>query len=179
MRATTVDSPEKRSYLTRRARRSKGDHHLCRAVLTPVNPTPPPTTVRVEKKVSNPSADLNKLDPCLKQQGTPPTNWIFPACPLMPSHQAHRPLPYFKKLISYNKPPPSAGHSLSSLLLSFSHTLLTSQSPHISFIMVQSSILGFPRMGVNRDLKKATEACKSPEIESYIAGAPSRFGFNG
>ena len=25
--------------------------------------------------------------------------------------------------------------------------------------MVQSSILGFPRMGVNRDLKKATEAC--------------------
>ncbi len=25
--------------------------------------------------------------------------------------------------------------------------------------MVQSAILGFPRMGVNRDLKKATEAC--------------------
>ena len=28
--------------------------------------------------------------------------------------------------------------------------------------MVQSAILGFPRMGVNRDLKKATEACKLP-----------------
>jgi hypothetical protein len=28
--------------------------------------------------------------------------------------------------------------------------------------MVQSAILGFPRMGVNRDLKKATEACQSP-----------------
>ena len=27
--------------------------------------------------------------------------------------------------------------------------------------MVQSAVLGFPRMGVNRDLKKATEACKS------------------
>jgi hypothetical protein len=27
--------------------------------------------------------------------------------------------------------------------------------------MVQSAILGFPRMGVNRDLKKATEACES------------------
>lgn len=26
--------------------------------------------------------------------------------------------------------------------------------------MVQSAILGFPRMGVNRDLKKATEACQ-------------------
>jgi hypothetical protein len=26
--------------------------------------------------------------------------------------------------------------------------------------MVQSAILGFPRMGVLRDLKKATEACK-------------------
>lgn len=26
--------------------------------------------------------------------------------------------------------------------------------------MVQSAILGFPRMGVNRDLKKATEACE-------------------
>lgn len=34
---------------------------------------------------------------------------------------------------------------------------------HISRVagkMVQSAILGFPRMGVNRDLKKATEACK-------------------
>lgn len=29
--------------------------------------------------------------------------------------------------------------------------------------MVQSAILGFPRMGVNRDLKKATEACKLPK----------------
>lgn len=28
--------------------------------------------------------------------------------------------------------------------------------------MVQSAILGFPRMGVNRDLKKATEACEYP-----------------
>lgn len=27
--------------------------------------------------------------------------------------------------------------------------------------MVQSAILGFPRMGANRDLKKATEACQS------------------
>lgn len=31
-----------------------------------------------------------------------------------------------------------------------------------SAIMVQSAILGFPRMGVNRDLKKATEACECP-----------------
>lgn len=30
--------------------------------------------------------------------------------------------------------------------------------------MVQSAILGFPRMGVNRDLKKATEACECPPI---------------
>jgi hypothetical protein len=30
--------------------------------------------------------------------------------------------------------------------------------------MVQSSILGFPRMGVNRDLKKATEAYWSGKI---------------
>jgi hypothetical protein len=28
--------------------------------------------------------------------------------------------------------------------------------------MVKSAILGFPRMGVNRDLKKATEACTYP-----------------
>lgn len=35
--------------------------------------------------------------------------------------------------------------------------------------MVQSAILGFPRMGVNRDLKKATEACELPASYSIAA----------
>lgn len=35
--------------------------------------------------------------------------------------------------------------------------------------MVQSAILGFPRMGVNRDLKKATEAC---QLFSLVMATP-------
>jgi hypothetical protein len=34
--------------------------------------------------------------------------------------------------------------------------------------MVQSAILGFPRMGVNRDLKKATEACEFNSCENFL-----------
>lgn len=39
--------------------------------------------------------------------------------------------------------------------------------------MVQSAILGFPRMGVNRDLKKATEACRFPS--QYFGSPPPAF----
>ena len=39
--------------------------------------------------------------------------------------------------------------------------------------MVQSAILGFPRQGVNRDLKKATEACKFGNLLCPLEGGES------
>lgn len=56
-------------------------------------------------------------------------------------------------------PPTPANRSIS-----FSHnfpfaSFTSSFTSEPLVIMVQSAILGFPRMGVNRDLKKATEAC--------------------
>lgn len=50
-------------------------------------------------------------------------------------------------------PSSSNPDSLSSVIPSLQFSLTASP------IMVLSAILGFPRMGVNRDLKKATEAC--------------------
>lgn len=55
------------------------------------------------------------------------------------------------------------------LSVSFSYTLAKDSSsfPFLPLLskpiakMVQSAVLGFPRMGVNRDLKKATENCES------------------
>ena len=50
--------------------------------------------------------------------------------------------------------PHSVGLGLDSIVRSSDEIFLRRIST-----MVQSAVLGFPRMGVNRDLKKATEAC--------------------
>jgi hypothetical protein len=54
------------------------------------------------------------------------------------------------------------------ITLSISSSFLTNILHRGSDKMVQSAILGFPRMGVNRDLKKATEACKCPRRLSCL-----------
>lgn len=61
-----------------------------------------------------------------------------------------RPLPLLHSFI----------HPSNTIILTISSSFLTNILHRGSFKMVQSAILGFPRMGVNRDLKKATEACR-------------------
>jgi hypothetical protein len=101
---------------------------------------------------------------------TPPSGTFQPISPQAPTHP---PIPPHTDTRTYKTSSQSSdsfsefSSLLSSLIRPFT---FLGASPSI---MVQSAILGFPRMGVNRDLKKATEACKYPDKLISLFSFPS------